>query len=228
MDFQQIKTMKIYERVAEQLKRAILAGDYQPGDKLPSVRELGERFQVGQPAIREAFTALKAIGLIDIRQGEGTFVTHYNSEDLRLRIEEHQLIVKQDVEKLYEVRKLLEVGAAEFAAERRTAKELKRMGEALHRLERTRMTGEAEQHDWAFHFAIAVAAQNPILITLMETISQGTKRILSNAREELFEHRFDKISEQHHAILDAIAEQDPVRAREAMLVHLNYVEQKLF
>jgi GntR family transcriptional repressor for pyruvate dehydrogenase complex len=228
LNLQQIKTMKIYEKVAEQLKEAILAGTFQPGDRLPSVRELGEKLQVGQPAVREAFTALKAIGLIDIRQGEGTFVAKYNSEDLKARIEEYQMLVKQDVEKLYEVRRLLEVGSAEFAAQRRTSKEVERMKEALYHLERSTITGDAEQHDWAFHFAIALAAQNPILVNLMESISQSTKKILSNAREELFEHRFETICEQHRDILNAIENQDSKMARKAMLKHLNYVEQKLF
>jgi GntR family transcriptional repressor for pyruvate dehydrogenase complex len=228
LNFKQIKPMKIYEEVAEQLKEAIISGKYQPGDKLPSVRELGEQLNIGRPAVREAFTALKAMGLVEIRQGEGTFVAKYNSEDLKSKIRHYGLLAQKDVERLYEVRRILELGSANLAAQHRTEVELQRMRDALMMMEDSIASGNVEQYDWKFHLAIAEATQNPVLVQLMDSISQSTKQILSNAREALFEIGYEKLLHQHAAILDAIEAKDSIRAQEMMLQHLNYVENKLF
>jgi GntR family transcriptional repressor for pyruvate dehydrogenase complex len=226
--FKQIKPMKIYEEVAEQLKEAIVSGKYQPGDKLPSVRELGEQLNIGRPAVREALTGLKAIGLIEIRQGEGTFVAKYNSEDLKSTIHHYAMLAKKDVQRLYEVRRILELGSVNLAAQYRTEVELQRMRDALKMMGDSIATGNTEQYDWTFHLAIAEATQNPVLVQLMESISQSTKKILSDARGKLFEIGYEKLLLQHEAIFDAIEAKDSVRAQEMMLQHLNYVERKLF
>ena len=70
----QVKPKKIYEIVAEQLTEMIVSGKVKPGDRLSSVQQLAEDFNVGRSAIREALSALKTMGYIEIRQGEGTFV----------------------------------------------------------------------------------------------------------------------------------------------------------
>lgn len=228
MKLKQVKPKKIYEEVADQLKAAILSGRFLPGDKLPSVRELSEQLSVGQPSVREAITSLKAIGLLEIHQGEGTFVAQYESEDLISKIQGYAMLNKKDVENLYEVRRILEVGAAGLAAKHRTEAALAKIKEAVAQMERSITNGDGELHDWAFHFAIAEATQNPVLVTLMESISERTKQFLRNAREALFNIGFEKILLQHEAVLNAIEAQDAARAQEAMIQHLNYVEQKIF
>ncbi|MER2058729.1 MAG: GntR family transcriptional regulator, partial [Niallia sp.] len=82
MEFKQIKPKKIYEEVADALYDAIKKGKFKPGEKLASVQQLAETFQVSRSAIREALTALKAKGLIDMKQGEGTFVKAYHPEEV--------------------------------------------------------------------------------------------------------------------------------------------------
>ncbi|RYD02051.1 hypothetical protein N752_26735 [Desulforamulus aquiferis] len=74
MKFKPIKAKKIYEEIVEQIKGMITSGELNAGDKLVPERELAERLQVGRSAVREAYRALEAIGLIEIRPGEGTFV----------------------------------------------------------------------------------------------------------------------------------------------------------
>ena len=74
MTYKKIKPKKIYEEVSEELYEMIRSGTLKPGDKLDSIQQLAENFQVGRPAIREALSALSSMGLIEIKQGEGTFV----------------------------------------------------------------------------------------------------------------------------------------------------------
>lgn len=80
MKYKQIKTKKIYEEIADALIESIRTGELLPGEKLDSVQALSENFQVSRSAVREALSALKAIGLIEMKQGEGTYVKQFDPE----------------------------------------------------------------------------------------------------------------------------------------------------
>lgn len=77
MKYKQIKTQKIYEEVADALLDMIKNGELKPGDKLDSVQALAESFQVSRSAVREALSALKAMGLVEMKQGEGTYLKEF-------------------------------------------------------------------------------------------------------------------------------------------------------
>lgn len=80
--FKQVKTKKIYEEVIEQIKKLIIDGKLQPGDKLLSERELAEKLGVSRASVREAFSALEIMGIITIRAGEGSFVRQVSYEGM--------------------------------------------------------------------------------------------------------------------------------------------------
>ncbi len=79
--FKPIKTKKIYEEVVDQLKMMLTAGELKPGDKLPSERDMAESLGVSRASVREALTTLEAIGILEIKPGEGTFVKHTNDAE---------------------------------------------------------------------------------------------------------------------------------------------------
>ena len=81
MTFQPIKTKKIYEEIMEQIRQMIAQGDLKPGDKLPSERELADTLGVSRTSVREALTALGALGIIDVKSGEGTFIRRSNDSE---------------------------------------------------------------------------------------------------------------------------------------------------
>lgn len=230
MDLQEIKPRKIYEQVAEQLKKAIISGQYQPGEKLPSVRELGELLNVGQPSVREALSALRAMGLVEILQGHGTFVAKYDAEELTARINDYILIGKEDILHLIEVRKMLEVGAARSAAEKRTGKDLLEMERSIEIMKR-KLTSpdEWDKADWRFHYAISQATQNPILTSLMQSISGRTQQALKENRQKLFttQAKLEHLLNHHIAIYDSIKNGRVDKAENNMLEHLLYVETQL-
>ncbi|KXG10882.1 FadR/GntR family transcriptional regulator [Anoxybacillus rupiensis] len=231
MEYKQIKPKKIYEEVAETIFDMIKNGVLKPGDKLDSVQQLAENFQVGRAAIREALTALKAMGLIELKQGEGTYIREFDPTMLSFPISIAALMKKEDIAYLLEVRKLLEVGAAGVAARKRTERDLKAMEEALEQMRQGIGNEEiGEKADFLFHIAIAAASQNPILVSLMNNISEmmietmrETRRIWLFSKQATSE----QLLEEHMNIFEAIQRQDVNAAQARMLEHLSNVEQVL-
>ncbi len=126
LKYKQIKTKKIYEEVADALLEKIKAGELKPGEKLDSVQALSESFQVSRSAVREALSALKAMGLVDMKQGEGTYIREFEPSHVSQPLSSALLMKKEDVKQLLEVRKLLELGVAAMAAEKRTEDDLQK------------------------------------------------------------------------------------------------------
>ena len=102
-------------------------GTLKHGDKLLPVHQLAEQFQVGRSAVREALSALRAMGLIEMKQGEGTYVKNFDSSSLTKSLNNRLLMKKEDILNLLEVRKVLEVGAVRAAAAKRTEANLQNM-----------------------------------------------------------------------------------------------------
>ncbi|WP_110111631.1 FadR/GntR family transcriptional regulator [Bacillus sp. CGMCC 1.16541] len=231
MEYKRIKPRKIYEEVAEALLHSIKSGDLKPGDRLASVQQLAENFQVGRSAIREALSALRAMGLVEMKQGEGTYVRQFDPEMLSLPITSAVLMNKQDIEHLLEVRKVLEVGAVGTAAMKRNEQQLQQIAEVLEQMKDAFGNQElGEKADFDFHMAIAEASQNPLLVKLMNNVSEmmietmrETRRIWLYSEQTTAE----RIYEEHKQIYEAIAEQNVQKAQERMLAHLVNVEQVL-
>ncbi|MCH6264516.1 FadR/GntR family transcriptional regulator [Neobacillus citreus] len=222
-EIQQVKPRNLYEDVVEQLKEIISNGDLKPGDKIPSVRSLSSSFNVGQSTIREALSVLKTIGLIETRHGEGTFIRNFDSSILNQSIPDYLLITKEDITNLLDVRKILEKGTVAFAAQRRTAEDLKKIETAINKMESDltsiNIGGEA---DWAFHFAIAEASQNKILISLMEQLSNIMQKALRAIRDKFYvsPDMPEKLLAEHREIFLAIKEQNVTKAEERIVAHL--------
>ncbi|RUQ30617.1 FadR family transcriptional regulator [Peribacillus cavernae] len=231
MDYKRIKPKKIYEIVAEQLHESIKSGELKPGARLDSIEKLAENFDVGRSAIREALSALRTMGLVEMRQGEGTYVKQFDPSLMVIPLSNAILMNKEDIGHLLEVRKILEAGAVTAAANNRTEKDIEDMEIAL--IEMKSASGDhelGEKADLSFHMAIAVASKNPLLVTLMNQVSdmmvetmRETRRILLYSKEKTM----DTLYQEHVKILEAIKAKDGDSAREAMRHHLDNVEEIL-
>jgi GntR family transcriptional regulator, transcriptional repressor for pyruvate dehydrogenase complex len=231
LEYKKIKSRKIYEEVADVLLEMIKRGDLKPGDRLDSVQQLAEHFQVGRSAIREALSALRAMGLLEMKQGEGTYIREFDPNTVTLQLSTALLMKKQDIDHLVEVRKILEVGAVASAAINRTEEDLNKMLTALEQMKNS--FGNEEEGDKAdlfFHMAIANASQNPILISLMNNVAGLMVETMRETRRLWF---FSKLAtseglyQEHLQIFEAIKQKDDVRAQSLMLTHLNNVENFL-
>lgn len=230
MQYKRVKARKIYEEVTDSLTELIRSGQLKPGDKLESVERLALNFQVGRSAIREALTALRAMGLIEIRHGEGTFVRNFDANMLTIPTYTSLLMKKEHISQLLEVRKILEVGAVKSAAIQRDEMSLKEITSALDEMRNARNEDHLGQADHRFHTAIAKATKNDVLVNLMDNISEMVANTMKDTRRlwlSLNEGSIDLLYYEHKDILRAIEKQDGDQAQQLMLKHLEQVEKVL-
>jgi GntR family transcriptional regulator, transcriptional repressor for pyruvate dehydrogenase complex len=231
VNYKKIKPKKIYEEVAEAIYEMIRTGQVKPGEKLDSVQQLAENFQVGRSAIREALTSLRAMGLIEMKQGEGTFVNEFETDQITFPLSTAMLMNKEDIAQLLEVRKIIEIGTAAAAAKKRTNQQLITMESALEEMKHANGDEElGEKADLQFHLALADAAQNPLLLSLMNHVSGLMEETMKETRRVwLFSKQttVERLYNEHIAIYEAIKEQDVDKASKFMLIHLENVEALL-
>ncbi|MCU7557009.1 FadR/GntR family transcriptional regulator [Macrococcus capreoli] len=223
-----IEKKKLYEGIADLISEQIKNGDYQVNEKLPSIQKLAQDYGVGQASIREALNALRVMGLLEIRHGEGTFVKNIKP---KVFSKEMAIYTKKDIIDLLEVRKIIEVGAAERAAQHRTTEDLNQIKQALDQMQLViNNKAVGEESDLAFHMSIARATKNELLIQLLEEVSDKIKTTMKETRKIWIyteTKSIEKLYKEHLEIYEAIETQSVERAKEKMLNHLEEVEYVL-
>ncbi|SCA98369.1 GntR family transcriptional regulator [Bacillus mycoides] len=203
-------------------------GTLKPGDKLLPVHQLAEQFQVGRSAVREALSALRAMGLIEMKQGEGTYVRNFDPSSLTKSLNNKLLMKKEDILNLLEVRKVLEVGAVRAAAAKRTEANLQNMKQWLDEMAKSIGDEKAgEKADFHFHMGIAGSSHNNILLELMNHVSEMIAETIGESRRIILygeQTTSERLLEEHQSIYDAVLKQDVELAQQAMLDHLTNVE----
>lgn len=230
MEFKQIRTRKIYEEVTDSILEMIKTGQFKAGDKLDSVEQLAKNFNVGRSAIREALSGLRAMGLVEMRQGEGTYITTFDATTFSLPLSSALLMKREDIKELSEVRKILEVGAAASAATNHEAEDLLHMEEALKAMKEAKGQGEiGEKADLDFHLAIAHATHNKMLINLMTSVSEIMVESMKETRLLLLysQEMMGSLYEEHQLIYESIKARRSEEAQKNMLTHLIGVEKVL-
>lgn len=230
MDIPKISNRKIYEEITEHIKQEIMSGSLSPGEKLPSTKELSERYAVGRSTTREALSALKAMGLIEIRQGEGCYVRTIGPKDVDIP-DLSLLMSRETILELLEARKSLEVSNAGIAAIKRTDEDLRLFADILLRMSSHLGDEEmGEQTDLQFHRTLAGATHNSIMVRLLNSISGPMQDSIRDARRTmLYANRSEAgtLHRQHLAIFEAVRLRDEEQARDRMREHLDHVESVL-
>jgi len=232
LDFKPIKAKKIYEEIVEQIRVLMAGGELKPGDKLLPERELADKLQVSRASVREAIRALEMMGFVEIRPGDGTFVRDRNADDIIQPLAMFLAIERSSLFEMFEIRRIFESATAALAAEHASDDEVLHLGNALDNMIQSfnvKDSEKGEEYDTAFHYIIAEATHNGLLIRLFRTITEDFSRSVSVARRQIYidEHNPVNIIDQHRRIFDAIKMHDPERASQAMLEHLNYAEREM-
>lgn len=230
MELKPIKTRKIYEEIVEQIRELVTSRNLQPGDRLPSERDLAARLHVSRASVREALSALEMLGLLEIRSGEGTYIRQINIESVITPFAWLLYMEKDSDLELFEVRKIFEVQAVALASERSNSEDLQEMESALQRMFCDLQTGQlGEEADHQFHFTIARATHNSIFIRLMNAISDTMHRTLKTSRIKLYEEigMPEQLYKEHKKIFEAIQQRNILLAKERMLAHLEGVEENI-
>lgn len=222
-EFEAVRRDKVYEGVAKQIERLILK-KLQPGDKLPSERELAEMLRVSRSSIRDAIRSLELMGMVEPRQGAGTIVRELSSEAMLNPIANALKRKGELIGELLDFRKMLEPQLAARAATRVSDEEVSEMEEILDRQEQRLCTGESTVgEDSEFHYAIALASGNSVVLKVLDTLMD----LLRDSRERSLQEdgRLQKSLAGHRRILTAIKRRDSDAAKVAMRRHIEDVEE---
>lgn len=220
-----------YEAIAEQLRTLIDEGSVATGEKLPSARELSERFGVGRSTMREALSALKAMGYIDIRQGGGSIV---RPPEERMAAGKPALLAaaeasREELLELLEARRSLELANARLAAHKRSGEDIARLRELAEGMRQTLGDDlDGERFDMEFHLALAHATHNRMMVQLYESLMAPIERTIRAVRRaELYASRevAGQLADAHELILQAVERGDAGLAAAEMGAHLEHVEQ---
>ncbi len=220
-----------YEEIKDQLQQMILDGKLKVGEKLPSTKEMSERFGVGRSTTREALSALKAMGWIEIRQGGGCRVVSNSPLDIVLPELDSLRMNRGTLLELLEARQSLEVSNAAVAAVKRTEEDVTEFKALI--LEMEQAVGqdvEGERTDLLFHLTLAKATHNSIMVRLFESIANQLETAIREIRRvELYANQrvAERLYSEHSAICEAVVNQDPELASQRMKQHLQHVENIL-
>jgi GntR family transcriptional regulator, transcriptional repressor for pyruvate dehydrogenase complex len=223
--YKAVRAARLYEQIVQQIEQSIHEGRLKAGDQLPTERELAQQFGVSRTAVREAVKILTEKGLVESFSGRGTFVTSPRSQPSRnpldVFFEGSDL---DDPAYLVELRQIVEPEVTALAVTRIDDQQLTMMREAVAVMDRSMKQPEAYiEADLDFHLALAEAAGNPLILSLLDSIVG----VLRNQRLGIFgvDGGPGRGQMHHKRILEAIERRDPVAAREAMQAHLEQIRR---
>jgi GntR family transcriptional repressor for pyruvate dehydrogenase complex len=206
--------------IVNQIRGLIADGTLKPGTRLPSERELSERFRVGRGHIRKALARLEFYGILKTVPHKGTIVARIGVKAIEGLLSNILQLEKPDIRSLLETRAILETSAAALAAERATAEELGELEACLDDFrQKAARRLPAMEEDHLFHLKLAAMSKNSALLSLISLITPDIIAMNRNFKER-DEARFQRTIEEHDAIAGAVAARDPAAARAAMETHM--------
>jgi len=214
----------VTERAIADIKAKIAAGEFEPGQRLPTERDLASDLGLSRSSMREAIKALTVLGVLEVRHGAGVYVTSLEAGGL---LENLGVVAEvsrgETLVHLVQVRKILEPAAVAVAAARITPEQLAQLRAEMAAMERGTSAEEIVEHDMEFHRIINEAAGNPVLSALLSGLSSRTfrARVWRGYDEGGV---FPRTFAEHDRIYRALVERDPENARLAAAVHIGAVE----
>lgn len=214
---------RLYQAIARRLLEVFASGRYQPGDRLPTERELAIEYNVSRPTIREAIIALEVQGIVEVKVGSGAYLRDLPNASERARFNVTAF-------ELTEARLLIEGEAAALAASQITDEELDALEALVDEIMRENEGNSGtEDADREFHLTIARATRNSALVDIVDNLwslranSPESALLYAKARTANVKPAVD----EHLAILEALRSRDPATARAAMRTHLAAVLDSL-
>ena len=224
--FAPVLKQSLSDRLAQRIRETIQRGEYQTGDRLPSIMEMAKNFGVGHPTVREALTKLETIGVVEIRHGSGVYVN---------RSEEVLVLASPDYAGTVTKKLLLDLVHTRMSLEMQSVADAVKNGTAEHFQEMRRLLTTAQQNfgnedvlhtsNMGFHGQIAVASGNTVLAQLLkvlvELFSDEQRLILGIHGPRERDHQ------EHLGILEALEKRDAPLGVERMRQHLEGVQDAI-
>lgn len=219
--------MGVTDEAIVKIKEMIRSGEIGPGDRLPPEKELSDRLGLSRSSMREAIKALEVIRVLDVRRGDGTYVT---SLEPRLLLEAMSFVVDlqsdSSILELFAVRRILEPAAVALAAVNIDAATVAQLRAQVRSVNDTTSAEGLVAHDLQFHGVIVAAAGNSYLASLIDSLSSGTvrARIWRGLTQK---NAVTRTLEEHASIVDALERGDAELAQALTIMHISGVEQWL-
>lgn len=219
--------MAVTDEAILKIKEMLLSGELRPGDRLPPEKELSESLGLSRNSLREAVKALELIRVLDVRRGDGTYVT---SLEPRLLLEAMTFVVDlhedASILELFEVRRILEPAAAAIATRRAADGDLAKLYTMLDEVGPETSVEELVAHDMQFHACINELSGNSYLSSMLESLSSRTlrARVWRGLTEQ---DAVARTLAEHRAIVDAMEDRDAELVRSCSAVHISGVERWL-
>ena len=219
--------MAVTDDAVERLREMILEGTLKPGDRLPKEADLAASLGLSRNSLREAVRALAMVRILDVRQGDGTYVSSLAADSL---VEALSFIIEfhhdASVLELLEVRRVLEPAVCARAARLATDDDIRDLEAVLAKSTASSPVDDLVNADLEFHHTIAKCCGNPVLASFAESLSGPTQRarIWRGMTEE---GAMERTLREHAAILDAIRRHDAEIAAAWAAVHIGGVENWL-
>ena len=225
--FSPIKSTKVYEQVIDQIKNMIDQGILKKGDKLPSERNLVQQLEVSRASIREALRALEVVGLIECRQGEGSYIKASFQDNLFEPLSIMFMLEGSNQEEIWELRKIMEVEAAGLASKRITDEQLLELKELTQKFLNCDDEDINSEIDKNFHYKIAECSGNVLIFDILKTVSTLVDHFIKDARKLIIVHEGNKeiLFSQHNEIYLAMERHSSSDARKAMRIHLDFANK---
>lgn len=219
--------MSLTDDAIDQIKAMIVGGELRPGDRLPPEKDLAERLGLSRNSLREAIKALEVIRVVDVRRGDGTYVTSLEPalllEAISFGLDLHN---DRSVLELFAVRRVLESHAAGLAAQRVDAEQIAALADEVDAVDGATSLDELVAHDVRLHRLIATFSGNRYLAGLIESLSANTVRARV-WRGLTQEGAAERTLVEHRALVEALAAHDVERASVLASAHVSGVEEWL-
>lgn len=223
-ELSRIDRSTVKDLALDQLKRYIASGAVVPGQRLPSERELAHRLGVGRNSVREALKVLGAVGLVEVRVGEGTFISEQTGSSIGRTIGLSLAAGGGALIEIIQARQMIEVEACAIAADKARPDDIDGLRTCLQSMERFAREGKVHDYltaDMGFHARIARATYNSIISVIITNLTDILAEVLRDAQAEQLEPMVES-GASHREIFDAIVQRNPHLAADAMRRHLQF------
>ncbi len=215
-----VKTLTVADAVVEKLLAYISTGKLVWGEQLPAQRELAKMLNVGVSSVREALQILQAMGFIEVKRGQGTFITGNSAEPL-LKSLTHSIYQDANIQDLMEVREVLDTGLAVLSAKKAGKSSIETLENCVEEMEKYYNTDAvlSAKSDMDFHIALAKSVDNQLL----EKFSYAVRSLYEKFLGEVAHTKTGV--ELYSKVLDAIKSKNPLGARDAMIDLLKHTRK---
>lgn len=218
--------MSVTDEAIVRIRELITSGRISPGDRLPPEQELAVMLGISRSSLREAVKALSQAKVLDVRRGDGTYVTSLEPELLLSGMSVVvDLMQDSTLVEVFEVRKLLEPAATALAAQRISDAEVQSLRDSLQDMRSAHDPEDLVRRDMEFHAQVACATGNSSLCSILEAIS--TRALRARIWRASISGMKTMTLSQHSLILEALAARDSVLARSAATIHVSESERWL-